>query len=162
MSISPETRAHVRVRANFACEYCGVSERDTGGDLTVDHYQPRTAGGSDDAENLVYACHRCNLYKSDYWAIDENAPRIWNPRSSPPDEHFWLSNNGRIYALTETAVFTIRRLRLNRVPLQTHRRRTLEQTAERAMFEQTRQVVEMLARTGEQQHRLLEEQQQLL
>ena len=48
----------VRLRANFACEYCGVTETDTGGLLTVDHYQPRAHGGSDDLGNLVYCCHR--------------------------------------------------------------------------------------------------------
>jgi len=60
-------RAQVRRHANYACEYCGVTETETAGELTIDHYQPQTHGGSDTPDNLVYACHRCNQYKADYW-----------------------------------------------------------------------------------------------
>ena len=38
----------VRQLYEFACGYCTVTEITTGGELTVDHYQPRAAGGSDD------------------------------------------------------------------------------------------------------------------
>jgi hypothetical protein len=38
----------VRLRAKFACEYCGVTEADTGGELTIDHFQPDIRGGSAD------------------------------------------------------------------------------------------------------------------
>ena len=55
--------AQVRQCYHARCGYCGVSEADTGGELTVDHYQPRTAGGGDDEDNLVYACMKCNQYK---------------------------------------------------------------------------------------------------
>ncbi len=53
----------VRERYVFRCGYCGVSEADVGGELTVDHFRPVSAGGDDDDENLVYACVRCNQYK---------------------------------------------------------------------------------------------------
>jgi len=36
MTISPELHEAVRQRAHFACEYCGVSETDSAGPLTVD------------------------------------------------------------------------------------------------------------------------------
>ena len=38
MSIPVELRDQVRQRANFACEYCGVAESDTGSLLTVDPF----------------------------------------------------------------------------------------------------------------------------
>src|SRR4051794_23670100 len=57
----------VRARYQHQCGYCGISEIDAGGELTVDHYHPVSAGGDDTDENLVYACIRCNLYKADYW-----------------------------------------------------------------------------------------------
>ena len=41
MTIRVEIREQVRQRANFACEFCGVSESDTGNLLTVDHFQPK-------------------------------------------------------------------------------------------------------------------------
>jgi HNH endonuclease len=43
----------------------GVTGNDSGGRLTVDHFQPQTHGGADNAGNLLYCCYRCNLYKSD-------------------------------------------------------------------------------------------------
>ena len=41
-----------------ACSYCGAAEG-----LTVDHLIPRIRGGPDDAENLIWACRRCNSSK---------------------------------------------------------------------------------------------------
>jgi len=35
MTITNEVRAQVQQRANYACEFCGVTETDTGGELTV-------------------------------------------------------------------------------------------------------------------------------
>lgn len=46
MTISTELRQRVRELANFACEFCGVTEADTAGELTVDHYQPQSEGCS--------------------------------------------------------------------------------------------------------------------
>ena len=41
-----------------ACYYCGASDC-----LTVDHLVPRTRGGPDDSDNLIWACRRCNSSK---------------------------------------------------------------------------------------------------
>lgn len=67
MTIPDDVRQQVRHRAGFACEFCGVTETDTGSELTIDHYQPRARGGDDSLENLIYCCSRCNQYKADYW-----------------------------------------------------------------------------------------------
>lgn len=56
MTITDQMREQVRQRANFACEYCGVTETDTGGQLTIDHFHPRSKGGDDDLDNLLYCC----------------------------------------------------------------------------------------------------------
>jgi hypothetical protein len=45
MTITSEIRDQVRQRAHFACEFCGVTETDAGGELTVDHFQPTAKGG---------------------------------------------------------------------------------------------------------------------
>nr|WP_309687635.1 HNH endonuclease signature motif containing protein [Armatimonas sp.] len=58
-------RRQVRVRFRFACAYCGVTEASVGAQLTIDHYQPRSAQGTDDLENLVYACPACNQFKGE-------------------------------------------------------------------------------------------------
>jgi 5-methylcytosine-specific restriction endonuclease McrA len=34
--------------------------------LEIDHFHPVAAGGSDDDENLVYACTACNRFKGEY------------------------------------------------------------------------------------------------
>lgn len=48
----------IRERDGWACRYCGAKD-----DLTTDRVIPRTQGGSDDEENLVTACGRCNFSK---------------------------------------------------------------------------------------------------
>src|ERR1041385_5667342 len=75
--ISAEIRRTVRTLYAFACGYCGVTETEVGAYLTIDHYQPQDAGGSDDITNLVYTCHACNLYKSAAW--DPLNPPILHP-----------------------------------------------------------------------------------
>ena len=39
MTISARLRALVTRRAGFACEFCGVTEIDAGGELTIDQQQ---------------------------------------------------------------------------------------------------------------------------
>lgn len=48
----------VKIDGKLICAYCGET-----GD-SVDHIIPRTQGGSDDVENLVCACKRCNMQKN--------------------------------------------------------------------------------------------------
>lgn len=43
------------------CFYCGRADRP----LTLDHVVPKHAGGKSSFDNLVPACQRCNIAKSD-------------------------------------------------------------------------------------------------
>ena len=36
--IADSIRVEVRQRAEFRCELCGISETDSGGELTIDHF----------------------------------------------------------------------------------------------------------------------------
>jgi hypothetical protein len=45
-------KEQVRQRAQCACEFCGITEIDAGGMLTIDRFQPRTEEGSDALTNL--------------------------------------------------------------------------------------------------------------
>lgn len=159
MTIALNVRQKIRERADFACEYCGISETDNGGELTVDHFQPTSKNGGDKAENLVYCCFRCNLYKGDYWAADS---KLFTPRKDVKDEHFWLSESGKLYALTETGEFTVKLLRLNRQPLITKRAQDFQKSEERQILEQTQKAVETLLQLNQQQRELLRQQQNLL
>jgi hypothetical protein len=94
----------VRQRYGFRCGYCGVTEADTAGELTVDHYQPVTAGGDDSDDNLVYACFRCNTYKADFFpqADDVRAGRrLLHPFLDPIALHLREEETGLLEPLTE-------------------------------------------------------------
>jgi len=54
------TRFNLFLRDEFSCQYCGST-----GDLTFDHVHPRSRGGRTTWGNVVAACGRCNLQKSD-------------------------------------------------------------------------------------------------
>ena len=113
--------AAVRQRYGFACGYCSVSETDAGGELTVDHFQPVSAGGNESDENLVYACSRCNLFKGDFWPSpqdEEHGHRLLHPLRDHVTAHVHLiEQTGQLEALTETGRFHIASLQLNRPAL---------------------------------------------
>jgi hypothetical protein len=111
----------VRQRCQYRCVYCGVSETAAGGELTVDHFRPVSAGGDDGEANLVYACFRCNLYKGDFFPNAEEIAqgrRILHPLLE--DVSLYLreyEETGQLEPLTETGRFHIHLLRLNRPQL---------------------------------------------
>lgn len=115
-----DLRTQVRERFDFCCGYCGVSETQAGAQLTLDHFQPRSQGGGNALENLVYCCHACNENKGDYWQPDA-AARILHPLRDDLNEHLREQADGTLDALSDTGVFHIRRLRLNRPELIAHR-----------------------------------------
>jgi hypothetical protein len=169
MTISPQVLEQVRRRAQFACEYCGVIEADTGGELTVDHFRPGTRGGSDDISNLLYCCYRCNLYKADYWPNQPIDVPLWNPRQEPASTHFLTLLDGSLHPITAVGAFTIRRLRLNRSPLLSYRRRKQSESEEAKLLARYREVITSLEHLEQQyaallaDHRaLLEQQRQIL
>lgn len=55
------TRLNVFLRDHFACQYCG--KRYKTHELTFDHVIPRSRGGRTTWDNIVTACHDCNLKK---------------------------------------------------------------------------------------------------
>lgn len=169
MSISNKSKLFVRRRADYACEYCGVSEQNAGGELTIDHFRPQSKNGGDALGNLVYCCSRCNLYKGDFWVESAGAPHLWNPRTDTFERHFWQGENGRLFALTETGELTIRILKLNRLQLVEYRRQQFLQNEERRLYKENEIAVEVLLKLNEElreviraQQKLLTEQRQLL
>jgi hypothetical protein len=169
MTLPADTVELVRGRANCACEYCGVSEAGAGGRLTIDHYRPQSRGGSDDVENLVYCCYRCNLFKADYWPESANDLDLWNPRRDPRSAHLFELADGQLLPVTAVGAFTLRHLRLNRPELVERRiiwrtrselRRLFERHEEMArVLDEMRRQLAVLARD---QHELLAVQQTIL
>src|SRR5437879_3492537 len=110
----------VRQRYAYRCGYCGVSETSSGGELTIDHFRPVSQSGDDSDDNLVYACNRCNQFKSDFFpdpAASAPEHRLLHPLLDDVRLHLWEDAYGRFQALTATGLFHIRKLRLNRPQL---------------------------------------------
>lgn len=148
MAISASIRQAVRHRAGFACEYCGVTETQVGGELTIDHYVPQSQGGTADLDNLVYCCARCNSYKGDYWRQTGDHNQLWHPRQEPAALHYRLLESGELQALTERGQLTLRVLRLNRPQLV--RKRHLRRKRQWVMA-RVAEVTDLLTQMSERQ-----------
>lgn len=162
MSLTASIREQVRQRAHCACEFCGVTEIDTGGMLTIDHFRPRARAGSDELENLIYACISCNQYKQDYWPQTEIAPTLWNPRQEIASQHFVEQADGQLTALTPTGIFTIKRLRLNRSQLTAARQRRQQQLQVERLLQSYQELTTLQSQVNIQLTDLAIEQQMLL
>jgi hypothetical protein len=60
--ISARRRFEIFKRDRFTCAYCGATP--PGALLHVDHINPVALGGTNEPENLITACERCNAGKS--------------------------------------------------------------------------------------------------
>jgi HNH endonuclease len=128
VAIDQATRTLVRHAYHYRCGYCGISEAEVGSELEIDHFQPRSVGGGDELENLVYCYTACNRHKGDFWPLVPDTPRrLLHPQQNNPAAHLFLAPDGHLVALTETRQFHLDRLRLNR-PHLTHWRQTQAET----------------------------------
>src|SRR5207249_7158718 len=98
--------------------------------LTSDHFQPRSRGGADDLQNLVYCCHACNEYKGDFYQPDA-VERLLHPLRDTLSQHIVERDDGTLRALTPTGAFHIEQLHLNRPTLIAHRLAERQLQAER-------------------------------
>lgn len=162
MTITAELRRDVRERAQFACEFCEVTETDTGAELTIDHFRPQTRGGTDEFDNLLYSCARCNQYKSDYWPSQPDDLPLWNPRQELRAQHLLELEDGTLHPLTQVGAFTIHRLRLNRPALVAYRVRRRQQAAAVRLLTQYQAILDQQVRLQALVTALMAEQRQLL
>lgn len=122
--IDESQRERIRLRYTYSCGYCGVHESDVGATLTVDHHQPTIHGGTNDDENLVYCCHRCNEHKGAYWhEVQVPHIRLLHPLEDNLTLHLREQENSQLIGETTEGIFYIQRLRLNRSQLIEYRRR---------------------------------------
>ena len=73
----PFTRFNLFLRDNFTCQYCG--DIFNSNELTFDHVIPKSKGGETKWENVVAACAKCNLKKSDLLLTEVNMKLIKKP-----------------------------------------------------------------------------------
>lgn len=154
-------RAHVKrvVRAIYVlrCGYCGLTETEMGSGLTYDHFQPKSRGGSDEIDNLIYACHACNEFKGDYWSEDD-ALSLLHPLRDDAELYLRLDNSGNLVALSSRGQLHCDRLQLNRTQLVARRREqraALVELAERRTMLQTMTLI--LQRLQELEERVAEQ-----
>ncbi|WP_433937601.1 HNH endonuclease [Sorangium cellulosum] len=145
--MADEPRAQVRERFRARCAYCGVHEDAVGATLTVDHHRPRAHGGTDDLENLVYCCARCNEHKGAYWhELDPPHVRLLHPGRDELAQHLRESDDGRFVGLTSEGDFFAQRLRLNRPQIVAYRRARRVEAKLTAELAASRRRVEELER----------------
>jgi hypothetical protein len=112
-------RRQVILRAHNRCEYCRSPETFSLDTFTIDHIHPIADSGSDDLDNLAFACLNCNNRKQDdRTAVDphtqERVP-LFHPRLDRWSDHFqWSEDTLTIVPLTPTGRATVMRLQLNR------------------------------------------------
>ena len=71
-------RQQVIQRDGGVCQYCGSDEN-----LHIDHIIPKRLNGSDDMDNLITACRRCNLAKGGSFFGTSHTPPTLHGRNLP-------------------------------------------------------------------------------
>jgi hypothetical protein len=118
MTISDALRQQVIEDANYRCAYCKAPSLITGAPLIMEHTLPKSLGGTDDRENLVAACYRCNEFKgAKIVARDPETQQmspLFNPRKHRWGDHLVWENGGtHVRGLTAIGRATVVALRLN-------------------------------------------------
>ncbi len=126
-----ETIRIVRDRAAGRCEYCQLLAVAHPAPFQTDHIIARQHGGTDDLNNLAFACIHCNRFKGPNIAgIDPETgelSRLFHPRTDVWDHHFRWSG-AAILPLSPIGRVTARVLYMND-PDVLWLRETLEQEA---------------------------------
>jgi hypothetical protein len=74
----------VKERDGFTCAIC-FKDFKTNSDVTLDHWIPRSAGGSEDVSNLRLAHKKCNAWKSDRIPNEDGSIPPRPPRANYQD-----------------------------------------------------------------------------
>jgi 5-methylcytosine-specific restriction endonuclease McrA len=108
--MTESTKKFVRDRAKGRCEYCLCPLDFSPGPFSVEHIIPKSKGGSDDDDNLAFACQGCNGRKYNHIRakdpLSDNFVPLYHPRKDNWQNH--------LIALSPTGRATIDRLKLNR------------------------------------------------
>lgn len=96
-------RFHILRRDNYTCQYCGAKAPDTA--LHVDHVVSVFEGGTNDPDNLITACVRCNIGKGTQAAKDESSrPLTQREKQLSRRADWWVESERRnLWALTAFA-----------------------------------------------------------
>lgn len=117
MTYIPESlRREVEKRAGDRCEYCRLPASLSFYPHEVDHVIALKHGGDTIADNLAYACWRCNRNKgSDLGSFDPKTGKysfLFNPRTQTWEEHF-SQQEAQVLGKTPEGRTTAHLLKLN-------------------------------------------------
>lgn len=87
------SRRNIYRRDRYTCQYCGSQPGSE--DLTIDHVQPRSRGGTSTWENCVLACLECNMRKADRTPTEARMP-LRKPPVRPAWRPLYTRHNVRI------------------------------------------------------------------
>jgi len=90
----PLTNLALFKRDGNMCLYCGKQLADS--DLTRDHVVPVSRGGSNQWDNVVASCRRCNHFKGSRLLEDTSLELLALPYVPNYSEYLALINSGRI------------------------------------------------------------------
>ncbi|MBD2093438.1 HNH endonuclease [Microcoleus sp. FACHB-1515] len=114
--ISASLRQLVQERAGNCCEYCLLQAELAFFPHEVDHVIAEKHGGATAAENLAFACWRCNRHKgTDLGSFDPQTGEfcfLFNPRTQTWQTHF-KQEDLQLTGLTPEGRTTIVLLQLN-------------------------------------------------
>jgi len=85
------TRFNLFLRDQFKCQYCGNNFNTKY--LTFDHVIPKSKGGKTKWENVVAACSKCNLKKSNLLLSEANMTLIKKPFSPSNSQLHLIGKN---------------------------------------------------------------------
>ncbi|HOY04179.1 MAG TPA: HNH endonuclease signature motif containing protein [Saprospiraceae bacterium] len=116
---SKKLKKFVSERAQGCCEYCFSQSKYAPDPFSIEHIMPRSKGGTDDPDNLAWACMGCNGMKyNETHAIDPVTMEVvglFHPRTQKWSEHFqWNTGFTHVFGRTPTGRATIEKLGLNR------------------------------------------------
>lgn len=117
--IPARVRQSVAKRARECCEYCQSQLFFSSDPFVIEHIHPISRGGTDELDNLAFACPGCNSFKYNKTTAEDPATGeivpLFNPRQSRWNEHFaWSEDFTLIVGLTPTGRATVEALQLNR------------------------------------------------
>lgn len=102
-------RRNVLARDNHTCQYCGKRMLTT--ELTLDHVVPRSQNGPTTWDNVVAACHRCNVRKGGRTPAEANVRLLSRPIKPNRNPSIGIRLSDRRYGMwrpfVETALWNV-------------------------------------------------------
>ena len=117
--LSTFEQSFIQERANKCCEYCKFPLNYSHDSFHIEHIIPLQLGGTNELNNLAFACDGCNSNK---WAFIEGKDSIsglsfpiFNPRKDEWSTHFmWVDDFTIIQGITSEGRVTVDLLKMNR------------------------------------------------